>query len=122
MHKNKTLVIGASENPQRYSNIAMRMLKEIDKPTVGIGRKEGEAHDSKIIKGRPELDDIDTVTLYVSHKYQDEYINYILDEIRPQRIIFNPGTENEDFYKRATDMGIEAIEACTLVMIRTGVY
>ena len=122
MAKNKTLVIGASENPSRYSNKAMRMLQDIDEPTIGIGRKKGQAHGVEIIKDKPPLEDIDTVTLYVSQKYQDEYIDYVINEIKPNRIIFNPGTENDQFYRKAKESGIEAIEACTLVMIRTGQY
>ena len=122
MPKNKTLVIGASENPQRYSNIAMRMLQQIEEPMEAIGRREGSAHDVGIQTGLPEISDIQTVTLYVSPRYQDEYIDYVLNEIQPERIIFNPGTENLEFAQKAMNNGIEAINACTLVMIRTGQY
>ena len=122
MPKNKTLVIGASENPQRYSNIAIRMLQEMAEPLEAIGRREGRAHDVEIQIGLPEISDIQTVTLYVSPQYQDEYIDYVLNEIQPERIIFNPGTENLEFAEKAINNGIESINACTLVMIRTGQY
>jgi len=118
----KTLVIGASENTDRYSNIAIRMLTEIKRPTIGIGRKRGRVIQTDIHKGLPELENIHTVTLYISAKYQEEYEKYILEDIKPKRIIFNPGTENTVFYKKAQSHGIEAVEACTLVMIRTGQY
>ena len=122
MPKNKTLVIGASDNPQRYSNIAIRMLQSIEEPIVAIGRREGEAHGVNIRSGKPSLTDVDTVTLYVSSKYQDEYIDYIIDNIQPDRIIFNPGTENFEFAQKASQNGIKVLNACTLVMIRTGQY
>ena len=120
--KNRTLVIGASTNRERYSNKAMRMLGEIEKPAVGIGSKSGKDHQVEIHDTLLNLDDIDTVTLYISPKYQDRYIDYIINTIKPNRIIFNPGTENSSFYKKAADAGIEVVEACTLVMIRTGQY
>ena len=72
MPQNKTLVLGASENPQRYSNIAMRMFNSIDEPIVAIGRKEGVAHNIKIQKGQPQRNDIQTVTLYVGPRFQTE--------------------------------------------------
>ncbi len=122
MPKNKTLVLGASENPQRYSNIAMRMFNSIDEPIVAIGRKEGVAHNIKIQKGQPQRNDIQTVTLYLGPRFQTEYIDYIIHELKPERIIFNPGTENYDFAQKAEESGIRTIEACTLVMIRTGQY
>ena len=120
-HSNKTLVFGASTNDVRYSNKAMRMLKENDHPFVAIGGREGEFQGTPIMTGHPELKGIDTVTLYMGEERVAEHIDYILS-LEPRRIIFNPGTENPAFFSRAKAEGIEAIEACTLVLLRTGQY
>ena len=116
MDLKKTLVIGASEKTDRYSNMAIKKLRANHHPVVSIGNKEGKVIDVDIIKGRPDFEDIDTVTLYINPKIQQEYYDYILG-LHPKRIIFNPGTENSEFEKMAEAKGIETIEACTLVML-----
>lgn len=118
----KTLVIGASENSSRYSNMVMRLLNNDKGSVIGIGRSEGIVGDSEIITGQPEIPDVHTVTMYVSEKYQPEYEEYVLETIRPKRIIFNPGAENWPFYKKAQAQGIEVMNACTIVMIKTDQY
>ena len=116
MDSKKTLVIGASEKTDRYSNMAIKKLRNFDHPVVAIGNKEGKVMDVDIIKGRPAFENIDTVTLYVNPKIQQDYYDYILS-LNPKRIIFNPGTENREFEGMAEAKGIETIEACTLVML-----
>lgn len=115
----KTLVIGASENPERYAFKAMTSLTKHGHETIGLGLKEGLVAGSKIITGKPQLTDIDTVTLYIGTRNQGEWIDYLIG-LKPKRIIFNPGTENPEFFKKATQAGIQCEEACTLVMLSIG--
>lgn len=117
----KTVVLGASERPDRYSNMAVRRLKESGHPIVAVGLKEGEIVGIPILKGHPEVEDVDTVTLYVGPANQIHYYDYIL-QLQPKRIIMNPGTENAELTKMAEEKGIDVIEACTLVMLSTGQY
>ncbi len=117
----KTVVLGASDSPMRYSFLAVRRLKSYDHPVVAIGKKEGSIDDTKIITNRPEMNDVDTVTLYLNPKHQQQYYDYILS-LQPKRIIFNPGAENAELAKLAEDKGIQAMNACTLVLLGTGQY
>lgn len=118
----KTLVIGASTNPERYSYLAINSLKKHGHEVVAIGRKEGEVNGVKIQAGQPPFPDIDTVTLYLNLSHQEEYYDYLLNHLKPKRIIFNPGAENYDLAIRAKEAGIEPVEACTLVMLATGQF
>lgn len=117
----KTLVIGASENPERYSNMAIKKLQHYHHPVLAVGTKAGKINDVDIQTGMPALQDIDTVTLYINPQIQKKYYNYILS-LKPSRIIFNPGTENEELAEKASRQGIEPLEACTLVLLGTGQY
>lgn len=119
--KKKTLVLGASSNPTRYSYLAVNSLRRHDHPVLAVGRKEGIVADVAIHKGKFEDDQIDTVTLYLNPKNQEEYYDYILG-LHPKRIIFNPGTENPELIKKAKENNIEPVIACTLVMLSTGQY
>lgn len=118
----KTLVLGASLKTERYSNKAIRELIKTNHPVVAIGNREGKLMDVDIQKGFPSFNDIDTVTLYLNQKNQATYLDYILEEIRPKRIIFNPGTEHLDFAQKAKEQGIEVVYGCTLVMLATNQY
>jgi predicted CoA-binding protein len=117
----KTLVIGASPDPSRYSFIAVTMLREHGYPVVAIGKRSGKIADVEIQKDSIEERDIDTITLYINPVFQKDYYDYIL-RLHPKRIIFNPGTENPELYELAAKAGIATQEACTLVMLRTGQY
>ena len=119
--KNKTLVLGASENPDRYSNMAILKLKKHGHEVMAVGNKEGQVKDVTIQKGMVPADDISTVTLYLNPTNQKPYYDYILS-LKPERIIFNPGTENYELERMAQKAGIKTIEACTLVMLGTGQY
>lgn len=119
--KKKTLVIGASENPSRYANIAINRLVSYNHPVVALGLRKGQVAGIPIETGEPEFQDIDTVTLYLGPARQPQYYNYILS-LDPQRVIFNPGTENPEFYKLLRENGIEVEVACTLVMLATSQY
>lgn len=117
----KTVVIGASENPERYSNRAVNSLLNHGKEVVAIGLREGEIRGVKIQTGQPAIADVDTVTMYVGPANQSGWYDYILS-LKPKRIIFNPGAENPELEKLATENGIEVVEACTLVMLSVGNY
>ncbi|WP_075591154.1 CoA-binding protein [Labilibacter marinus] len=119
--KKKTLVIGASENPERYSNKAIKKLKQNNHPIVAIGLRDGEVDGVKISKEVVDTNDIDTVTMYVGPKHQASYFD-IISNIKPQRIILNPGTENAEIEKLAQENDIEVVHGCTLVMLSTGQY
>ena len=117
----KTLVLGASENPARYSYLAINRLRANQHPVVAIGRRAGKVSDVNIITDQPPVNDIDTVTLYLNVQHQKEYYDYILS-LYPKRIIFNPGAENDELAAMAARQGIQPMEACTLVLLSTGQY
>ena len=117
----KTLVIGASENSDRYSNKAIRSLLAHQHPVVAIGNSKGVVENIAFDKEKVMFEDIDTITLYLNPKNQETYLDYILS-IKPKRIIFNPGTENQQLFNLAKANGIEPLEACTLVLLATGQY
>lgn len=118
----KTLIIGASPNPERYSYKAAHSLVRHGHPIIQIGKTDGKVADKPILKGKPNLEkDIDTVTLYVSQQNQGEWYDYVL-ALKPKRVIFNPGTENPEFEALLENNGIETLEACTLVLLAIGAY
>ncbi|HEX6915110.1 MAG TPA: CoA-binding protein [Chitinophagaceae bacterium] len=117
----KTLVLGASDNPSRYSYLAINRLRAYNHPVVAIGKKEGEVAGIHITKEHPDETGIDTVTLYLNPANQKPYYDYILS-LKPKRIIFNPGTENDELIQLATENGIEPVLGCTLVMLSTGQF
>ena len=119
--KSKTLVIGASENPGRYSNMAVKRLMKTGHEVVALGKVKGDIDGTPIINEPVQQDDIDTITLYLNENHQKDYYNYIFS-LNPRRIIFNPGAENEELEALAEKAGIKTIEACTLVMLSTGMY
>lgn len=117
----KTLVLGASENPERYSNMAIRRLRAMGHDVVAIGIRPGKVEDVEIVKEHPAIKNLDTVSLYLNPKNQERYYDYIVAQ-KPKRIIFNPGAENPVLEKLARESGIEPMEACTLVLLSTGQY
>ena len=121
MDKKKTVVLGASENPSRYSYLATQRLTSHGHPVVAIGNREGKIGDVSITKEHPAIDNVDTVTLYLNPTNQKPYYDYILS-LKPKRVIFNPGTENEELERMIEGQGGDAMEACTLVLLSTGQY
>ncbi len=117
----KTIVIGASENAERYSNMAVKKLVAHNHPVIAVGNKKGVINNIKIEIENPVIIDVDTVTLYLNPTNQKPYYDYILS-LNPKRIIFNPGTENEELEKFAAAKGIKIMEACTLVLLSTNQY
>ncbi len=119
--KKKTLVIGGSPKPERYSNKAIRKLLSYNHPVESIGLRESKVESVGITTGKPVIHDIHTVTMYIGHVRQPEYYDYILS-LNPSRIIFNPGTENSELQSIASNNGIEVVENCTLVMLDYGLF
>ncbi|MBL7827931.1 MAG: CoA-binding protein [Saprospiraceae bacterium] len=117
----KTIVLGATPNPERYANMAVRRLLQHGHEVTPVGIKTGTINGLEILQGMPMVENVDTVTLYVGPERQPAYYDYLL-ELHPKRIIFNPGTENEELAKLAEKNGIETIEACTLVMLSINAY
>lgn len=122
MNVTKTLVIGASENPERYSNKAVKMLQDYQHEVIALGNNKGKKINGlEIVNDVNNDESIDTVTLYLNPKNQEPYYEKIL-ALHPRRVIFNPGTENPAFEQVLKEHNIEPIEACTLVMLRTNQY
>lgn len=117
----KTLVLGASPNPARYSYAAITSLVQAGHQTVAVGLRKGAVAGIDIQIGQPQIDNVDTVTLYVGADRQPVLYDYIRS-IKPKRIIFNPGTENAELAKIARENQIETVYACTLVMLSIGTY
>lgn len=117
----KTVVLGASDNPARYSFLAINKLRAHNHPVVAIGRKKSTVGDVNVQTEQQPAGDVDTVTLYLNPTHQKEYYDYILS-LHPKRIIFNPGAENEELAAMAEKQGIQPMEACTLVLLSTGQY
>ncbi|GGB71890.1 CoA-binding protein [Flavobacterium suaedae] len=117
----KTLVMGASTVPTRYAYKAMKMLQRYNHPVVAVGKKEDELDGIKIHKGEADFDEVDTVTLYLNPMNQKPYYDYIVD-LKPKRVIFNPGTENPELYALLKENNIEVEVGCTLVMLSVNQY
>lgn len=119
----KTAILGATSNPQRYAYLAAERLTNLHYEIVPIGIKSGVVFGKQILdlKEKPEVEDIDTITMYIGPNNQKEWEEYILS-LNPKRIIFNPGSENKSLENSAKKKGIEVLEACTLVMLGTGQF
>ena len=117
----KTLVIGATTNKERYAYKAIQSLIEHNHQVVAIGNKQGMVVDVLIETEKIPFNAIDTVTLYINSKVQEDYYDYII-ALKPRRVIFNPGTENNEMEKILNDHGIETLNACSLVMLALNNY
>ena len=119
----KTVVFGATDNPSRFAYKAANMLIDYQHEMVPVGIKKGKVAGQEILdlRQKPEIDNVDTITLYVGPQNQTEWYEYIIG-LKPKRIIFNPGTENDTLIEMAENAGISTVEDCTLVMLRNGRY
>ncbi|MEA3452201.1 MAG: CoA-binding protein [Bacteroidota bacterium] len=117
----KTLVIGASLKEERYSNMAIKLLRTNNIDVLAVGLREGSVADVKINKDKTVFENIHTVTMYVNPQRQSEFYDYVI-ALKPQRVIFNPGTENQDFIDLLNKNNIEIVENCTLVMLNSGIF
>ena len=119
--KKKTLVLGASLNPARYSNLAINRLVKHGQPTVALGLRNGTVNGVDIETEMLPIEGIDTITLYLNAKRQKQYYDYILS-LKPERVIFNPGTENPELYNLLRENHIDFENSCTLVMLSSNQY
>lgn len=117
----KTLVIGASLKDERYSNLVLRLLKFYNHEVLAYGFKQGEVEEVMIQTELPEDKDINTVTMYINPERQKAYYQYLIS-LKPDRVIFNPGTENPDFYPLLEQANIPYEESCSLVLLTTNQY
>jgi uncharacterized protein len=117
----KTVVLGATDNPSRFAYLAAHKLKRYGHPVVPVGLRDGEVAGEKIITDKKPVEGVDTVTLYVGTRNLHHWYDYIFS-LNPKRIIFNPGTENEELEQKAREANIETVNGCTLVMLSSGEY
>ena len=117
----KTVVLGASPNPARYSFKAVKSLLRYGHEAIAVGFRPGVIYDKFIQRGMPEIEGVHTIALYIGPERQEEYNDYIIS-LQPKRVIFNPGTVNEPFMKVLEEKGIEVVEGCTLVMLDDGKF
>ena len=119
----KTVILGASNNPARFSYLAANRLKQKEYEFVPVGIKRGSVAGVEIldIRQKPFIEDVDTITLYMNPRNQAPYFDYIL-QLNPRRIIFNPGTENPELVELARNRHIETIFDCTLIMLNRDAY
>lgn len=121
MQNKPTLVLGVSPNPDRYAFKATAMLHQNNYTVIAYGNRKGQIKDIEITQEWPANADIHTVTLYLNPTLQKAYYQLIID-LKPNRVIFNPGTENPEFYDLLNQHNIEVVDACTLVMLSTKQY
>lgn len=117
----RTLILGASNKPGRFSYLAIKSLINHSVPVFAIGARNGNVEGVEIITQKFDINNIHTVTLYLNSKNQTSYIDYIIG-LKPKRIIFNPGTENSELLSKARENNIEVVFDCTLVMLKNGSY
>ncbi|MBV9962370.1 MAG: CoA-binding protein [Parafilimonas sp.] len=117
----KTVVLGASPNPSRYSYLAVNRLVAHGHEVVPIGKKRGKINSTEIFTEPVDVKDVDTITLYLNAQNQKQYYDYIIN-LHPKRIIFNPGAENNELTTIALKNNIQSVEACTLVLLSTNQY
>jgi predicted CoA-binding protein len=119
----KTVIIGATTDRSRYAYLAASMLTNYNHEIVPVGIKKGEVFGTPILNifEKPAIKDVHTITLYIGPQRQPEWYDYLIS-LKPKRIIFNPGTENDTLEQLAEENGIEAVQGCTLVMLRSLQY
>lgn len=116
-----TLVLGASLNEFRYSNTCVKLLFKKGIPVTAVGLKKGCIGQIQILTTVPDSGTFHTITLYLGKNNQRPYYPNILS-LNPSRVIFNPGTENDELKELLKEKGIEVIEACTIMMLEWGTF
>jgi len=117
----KTLILGATTDPNRYAFLASTRLAEFGHTIINVGLSSGDVAGVPIEKSETIHRDVHTISLYISPANQRLLYNYILGT-NPTRIIFNPGAENDELQNLAQAQGIETEYACTLVLLGTSQY
>jgi len=121
MVKFKTLVIGASINPERYSYKAIHLLVKHKIEVIPMGIKPGLVANLPIVSRFIVQNNIHTITLYLEASKQYLYYDFIL-KINPKRVLFNPGTENPELAKLLNEKDVLWENACTLVLLSSNQY
>jgi predicted CoA-binding protein len=119
--RKKTMVLGASPNPVRFSHKAVKSLLRHDQEVVAVGFREGLIAEQEILVGMPQIENVHTVSIYIGSSRQADYYDYIIS-LKPKRVIFNPGTINPEFMGRLNREGIEPVAECMLVLLNDGEY
>jgi predicted CoA-binding protein len=114
-------ILGASDNPERFSYKALKMLLESGHSVSLVSPRLKEVEGRAVVSSLKDLSGIDTLTMYVNEKISSTLKEEILG-LNPKRVIFNPGTENADLMKDLNQKGIATEEACTLVLLRSGAF
>ena len=117
----KTVVIGASPDSSKYSYKCVRSLLKHGHEVVPVGKKEGTIEGIEILTGKPRIQGVHTVTIYLTPDNQKEYYDYILG-LNPSRIILNPGTNNQELIDLAKLKGIEVVTDCTLILLSSDAF
>ncbi|MGD9874683.1 MAG: CoA-binding protein [Kiritimatiellia bacterium] len=122
MERQRVAILGASDNPERYSHKAFVMLREHGHTVIPVHPAGKIIEGIQSVRSLGEITEpVDTLTMYVSPGISEKLEDAILG-LKPARIIFNPGTENPELQQKCAAQGIEALNACTLVMLRTGQF
>lgn len=117
----RTIVLGAGAFPSGHAFKAVHALVKKGHEVIPLGIRDGAIADIEIIKHKPKLEAIDTVTVYLNRSNQVEWYDYLL-ELNPNRVIFNPGTENRELRSLLQEKNIHTVEDCTLVMLAVDRY
>ena len=121
MQTKKTVVLGASPNPLRFSHKMVKSLVRHGIDVVPVGFRKGKISDVDILIGQPKIKDVHTISLFMGARHQPPFYDYIL-KLNPRRIIFNPGTYNPELSELAKKNGIEPVIDCALIMLNKGTF
>jgi predicted CoA-binding protein len=117
----KTVVLGASPNPGRFSHQMVTSLVKNGREVVPLGQRKGTIAGRRILTGKPQIEDVHTICMYIGPRHQPPMYDYIFS-LKPSRIIFNPGTFNPELAGLAREKGIETVAKCALIMMAQGTY
>ncbi len=117
----KTIVLGASPNPDRYSYKAVQLLQDKEKDVVAMGINKGKIGTISIVSLTAKITDVHTLSLYLNPQLQEQYLDFILS-LNPKRVLFNPGTENPILATKLIQEGIAWENVCTLLLLTTNQY
>jgi len=117
----RVAILGSSPNTERYSYKAMKMLIEYKHEVFLVNPRYEKIEEYSVEPSLEGLSSIDVVTVYISKKYSDSYLDSII-KLKPRKVIFNPGSENQWLIEQLQKNNIETEEACTLVLLRTNQF
>lgn len=118
----RVVVLGASDKPERYSYKAFKMLQEYGHSPVLVSPTLKSLEGFQVFSDLSNVSGkVDTLTVYVNPGISSQLQAKILS-LKPERVVFNPGSENPELMKALDKAGIPVLEACTLVLLRTGQF